>query len=320
MFENTNRYMVVLFILSIFFIFVVLRNYIIEQSGNSKKESFIQQPPFIVKRNENSYDEFTSKIYDVIFHPEKESDYVINNAFKLTEPTPSHTTILDIGCGTGELLNKLNQQKYTNIYGLEKSNAMATECINKYPYLKIKNGDASNDPMLFDKSTFTHIFCVGMTIYEIKDKIAFFRNCYYWLKPNSYLILHLVNKNNFNTIVPAGEKEIFLMMDKKNKTTTKNINQYFNERITNTEIDFEEFKYKSEYDFTKPDIVIFTETFQDNTTYKIRKNERVMYMPNDMENILYDAQYCGFLVVSQINYKAFNGDENQFLFILERPL
>jgi len=316
MFEETNRYMMVLLILSVFFILVLLRNYIIERKAlGGAKESFIQEPPFIVKRNENIYDEFTCKIYDLIFHPENESNYVINNVFNLTEPSPEFTTILDIGCGTGELLNTLSNKGYKNIYGLEKSQAMALECLEKYSNLKVKIGDACNDPMLFEKGTFTHIFCIGMTIYEIKDKITFFRNCYFWLKPNAYLIIHLVNKNKFNTIIPAGKEQLLLVKDK----TPTNINNYFTERITNTEIDFEKFKYKSEYDFTKKDIVIFTETFQDMANLKIRKNEKLLYMPDDLENILYDAQYCGFLVKSQISYTGDNGDENQFFFILERP-
>lgn len=320
MLEETNKYLIILTILSIFFILVIFRRYLIERrEGGGMKESFIQEPPFIVKRNENTYDEFTSKIYDLIFHPEKDTQYIINNVFKLTEPSPSFTTILDIGCGTGELLNTLNKKGFNNVYGLEKSTDMAYECLDKYPHLKVKIGDTTTDPMLFEKNTFTHIFCVGMTIYEIKDKIAFFRNCYFWLKPNCYLILHLVNRELFNTVVPAGNP--LLIMGEKTEKESNGIiaTKYVNERITNTEVDFQHFKYKSSYDFSKKDIVTFTETFLDVASSKIRKNERNLYMPSEMENILYDAQYCGFLVTSQTSYNKFNGDENQFLFILERP-
>ena len=232
--------------------------------------------------------------------------------FKLTEPNENYTIILDIGCGTGHLLNSLNKKGYNKIYGLEKSIAMARECVNKYPTLKVKVGDA-NDSMTFEKSTFTHIFCVGMTIYEFKDKISFFRNCYYWLKPNSYLILHLVNRNKFNTITTFSLEKIPLLRSTNDVINEQN---YIDSRITNTEIEFNDFKYKSNYDFSKKDIVIYTETFLDKNTSNVRKNEKELYMTDELENILYDAQYSGFIVVSQINYKD---DENQFLFILERP-
>ena len=312
MFEETNKYFVILSLLSFFFILFLIREYILEYYGGNLRESFIQEPPFIVKRNENTYDEFSSKIYDKIFHPEKESYYIVDKVFNLTEPNPEFTTILDIGCGTGELLHHLDEKGYTNIYGLDKSLYMASKCIEKYNSLKVKVGDTI-EPMTFEKSSFTHIFCVGMTIYEIKDKITFFRNCYFWLKPNSFLILHLVNRNSFNTIIQVETPILF------GNIVDNNPQQYSKTRITNTEVDFNGFKYKSSYDFTNTDIVVFTETFIDKSSSKIRKNERELYMSDDMNSILYDAQYCGFIVTGQITYGAYNGDENQFIIILERP-
>ena len=279
-----------------------------EHSQN--KEGFTQEPPFIVKRNENTYDEFISKIYDKLFHPEKECFYDELNLFQQTQPNPEYTVILDIGCGTGNLLHSLKEKGFTTAFGLDKSPSMAMECIAKYPDAKIKVGDATDDPMLFEKSTFTHIFCIEMTIYEIKDKIAFFRNCYYWLKPNSYLILHLVNRDTFDTILPAGKP---LLLDANTNISPQ---KYSKTRITETEIDFGHFKYNSSYDFSKKDVVIFSETFIDRSSSKVRKNERELFMDNSMENILYDAQYCGFIVTGQITMKK---DENQFLFLLERP-
>lgn len=308
-----NRYMIVLLVLSIFFILLLLRKYIMDHSPTNNKEGFIQEPPFIVKRNENTYDEFVSKIYDKIFHIDKEPYYDEINLFEQTEPTPEYSVILDVGCGTGVLLNKLRQKGFYSSFGLDKSTAMGLECLNKYPELKVKIGDATNDPMLFERGVFTHIFCVDMTIYEMKDKITFFRNCYYWLKPNSHLILHLVNRQTFDTIVPAGKP---LLVD-GNTNNCMSPQKYSNVRITDTEIDFGNFKYSSSYDFSKKDVVIFTETFVDSASSKIRKNERELYMNNSMENILYDAQYCGFIVVGQITMKK---DENQFLFLLERPM
>jgi SAM-dependent methyltransferase len=327
MVEEPNPYIITLVVLSLFFILILIHRYIKKTNGKDKvEESFIQEPPFIIKRNENTYDEFTSKIYDILFHPEKESVYIINSAFDLTQPSPYFTTILDIGCGTGELLNELHTRNYQNVYGLEKSKPMAYECIRKYPHLKIKMGDASADSMLFEKNTFTQIFCVGMTIYEVKDKVAFFRNCYYWLKPNACLVLHLVDRNRFNTVVSAGNPSIMMLKDDatggmgQNESVGIVAEKYATERITNTEVDFQNFKYKTSYDFSKKDTVTFTETFLDKSSSKIRKNERELYMPNEMENILYDAQYCGFIVKGQVSYGKYNGDENQFLFILERPM
>ena len=208
--EN-NRYIILLTILSLFFILLLIRKYIIMNNPNHK-DGFTQDPPFIIKRNENTYDDFISKIYDKIFHTDKTPFYDEMNIFELTQPVSEYSVILDVGSGTGNLLHTLKNKGFKSAFGLDKSQAMGLECILKYPDAKIKIGDATNEPMLFEKGIFTHIFCIEMTIYEIKDKIAFFRNCYYWLKPNSYLILHLVNRDTFDTIIPAGRP--LLLMEK----------------------------------------------------------------------------------------------------------
>jgi len=326
MVEDPNPYIITLVILSFFFILLLVQRYIKTVNGKDKlEESFTQEPPFTIKRNENTYDEFTSKIYNFLFNTEKESNYIIDTTFELSKPTSYFTVILDIGCGTGELLNELYKKNYHNVYGLEKSKPMAYECIQNHPYLKIKIGDAEADSMLFEKNTFTQIFCVGMTIYEMKDKVAFFRNCYYWLKPNASLILHLVDRTRFNTVVSTGNSSMMILNDDTTSSVqTESVgvvaDKYAKERITTTEVDFHNFKYKSSYDFSKKDVVVFTETFIDKSTSKIRRNERELYMPDEMENILYDAQYCGFIIKGHVSYEKYNGDRNQFLFILERPM
>jgi SAM-dependent methyltransferase len=313
MFENTNIYLIILYILSVTFILILLKKYILEKNPNYKEETFIQEPPFIIKRNENLYDEFFAKIYDTVFHPDSYEYYDEHNIFMLTQPEPSQSVILDIGSGTGNFAYSLTQKGFTNINCLDKSIEMSKVCIQKYPDINVICQDAM-DSMIFDKSTYTHIFCIDMTIYEIKDRIRFFRNCYFWLKSNSYLILHLVNRNSFDTICPVAKP--VLLKNANEHSLQKSPQIYTSTRITETNVDFGKFKYKSSYDFSKKDIVIFTETFIDSYSLKVRKNEKELYMSHNMEDILYDAQYCGFLVVGQITMTK---DPNQFLFILERP-
>jgi hypothetical protein len=124
----------------------------------------------------------------------------------------------------------------------------------------------------------------------------------------------LVNRNSFDTICPVAKP--VLLKNANEHSLQKSPQIYTSTRITETNVDFGKFKYKSSYDFSKKDIVIFTETFIDSYSLKVRKNEKELYMSHNMEDILYDAQYCGFLVVGQITMTK---DPNQFLFILERP-
>ena len=60
------------------------------------------------------------------------------------------------------------------------------------------------DFMHFDQEAFSHITCLYFTIYYIKDKKRFFKNCFDWLMPTGHLAIHLVNRDKFDPIIEAG--------------------------------------------------------------------------------------------------------------------
>ena len=264
-------------------------------------EGFTQDERFVAKYNIEVYDEFYAQIYDKIYQPQNQND-AIKQAIKMTEPT-NKSVFLDVGSGTGCLVSYLQDQGM-NVYGIEKSEPMINYSLKKHQDLKIKQGDILT-PMTFDRNTFSHILCTDFSIYQFKDKAMLFRNIYYWLNSNGYLILHLVDRNKYDPIVAAGKPKL---LDSPQK--------YATERITDTEIDFIDFKYKSVVDFSKKDLTIITETFTDGNSYNVRQNEQTLYM-EDMQDIIYTAQYCGFINHGQI---ALPFDENQYIFVLERPL
>lgn len=51
----------------------------------------------------------------------------------------------------------------------------------------------------------------------------------------------------------------------------------------------------------------------------IRENENTLYM-DDIETILKIAIKTGFIVHSKIDMAKYNGDENQYLYLLERAM
>jgi hypothetical protein len=65
--------------------------------------------------------------------------------------------------------------------------------------------------------------------------------------------------------------------------------------------------------------VEFTETFTDNVTGKVRKNEQTLYM-DSISNILKMANRAGFLFHGKVTMKECNQDDNQYLFVLERMM
>lgn len=269
-----------------------------------KLEGFAQIEKFVLKKDNAAYDDFYAKIYDSIHLPDARIDKELVKIMDATSATED-SVFLDVGCGTGCATNALIKSDHI-VFGVDKSVAMVNAAKSKYgDSLPVRQGDVC-EPMLFDPRTFSHILCLYFTIYEIQDKPVFFTNCRYWLKNGGQLVLHLVDKKRFNTVVPVGHP---MLVDNPQK--------YVKERITKTNVDFGDFKYQAKYDI--PDKCIkaeMCETFTDVATQNRRQNDRTLYM-EETDDIIKMAQRCGFSLHGRIDMGAIINDEYQFLYILE---
>lgn len=274
--------------------------------NNMGQEGFQQQEKFVLKENNDVYDDFYGEIYDTLMLPEERVKYEIDMIFKSVQPSKTQSNMLDIGSGTGVLVNYLKDQGY-RAYGLEKSKAMMDISKSRYD-IQIKCADVE-ESMAYDRSLFSHIFCMNFTIYEIENKLKMMKNCYYWLQNNGYLILHLADKDKFNTIIPAGKTDVL-----------DSIQQLGEKRITKTLIDFSDFTYKSDYmnDNNNNQKMIHKETFTDKATQNIRQNERLLNF-DTMDEIVDMALRAGFIARGFLTME--NGpsrDGSQRIYILER--
>ena len=313
MFQFTDKpYLNVLILISIIMIIRYFAGILFpdEKEEENNREGFEQSTPFVLKQNEQVFDDtFYSRIYDEIYTPSSIAKTDISQIIKMTHPSKTYSCFLDIGSGTGTLLNELHSNKY-RVYGIDKSQAMVNYTQEKYPEVNVKC-DNVNEPMTFEKGVFTHILCTNFTIYQFENKIKLFRNIYHWLAPGGYLFLHLVDPSLFDTVIPSGKPTII-----------SNPQKYSNKpyRITETFLDFKTFTYKSKYDFSnyseENNKIPFIETFTDEANQHIRQYEQTLFMEKK-EIILSITQKCGFILYSQSNYIE---DPHQFLFVLERPM
>jgi len=270
-------------------------------------ENFSQKEQFVLKKGDKLFDDFYAEIYDGLHNSEARNDLELIKLAKNTNLNEDTSVVLDIGSGTGNTVNNLNEAGYT-AYGIDKSRSMVKYSQNKYPNIEIKEGDVI-DSMAFEHNTFTHVLCSYFTVYYIEDKSLLFKNCYHWLQPNSYFVLHLVDLPKFTKIIPVGKDDTVPQKPKSNDY-----------RTVDTLTVFKDFKYKAYLQVPndkKNKDATLSETFTDNITQHVRQNEHTLFM-EPLDSIEKMVKRAGFELDKKVSMKDINGDENQFLYFFKK--
>lgn len=258
---------------------------------------------FVFVKDVEVYDKFYSSIYDFLVFNNMKNDFEITTIINRTRPN-MESKILDVGSGTGHHVAQLAKQGY-NVMGIDKAREMINISKLNYPDYQFVLGDVLINDMFMNDS-FTHILCLYFTIYFMQDKRAFFNNCMQWLKYGGYLIVHLVDREEFDPILPPGNP-LYIVSPQK----------YAKERITSTKISFNEFVYTSNFDLNpSKDVAVFNEKFKFNDG-RVRKQEQTLYM-EDTEEIITMAQDAGFILQGKIDLVKC-AYEHQYLYIFVKP-
>ena len=267
------------------------------------KEGYEQNDTFLFKKGPEIYDGFYATIYDQLVFNNLKDDYEITQIVNRTTPT-SASVILDVGSGTGHHVAKMAEMGL-NAVGIDNSQAMVKQAKENYPQYDFQLGSAL-DINQYKNNSFTHILCLYFTIYYFENKETFFNNCMEWLMPGGYLILHLVDREKFDPILPPGNP-LYIVSPQK----------YAKERITHTKITFNNFVYTSNFNLeANKDVATFEEKFKFNDG-KVRKQEHLFYM-EDSQDILTKAADAGFIVQGKIDLVSC-AYPNQYMYILVKP-
>ena len=203
----------------------------------SNSEGFEQESRFILKQNDEVLeDPFYVGIYDELFYKKLYNSYEVGIMLNEIHPT-SKDVVIEIGSKTGSYASALQQTCGCNVIGLDKYKAMVEYASKKHPNCKFIQGDPL-DFMSFSSEYATAILLLDFAIYYIKDRRTLFYNCYHWLKPGGYLVLHLVNRHMFDPIVPAAKP--FTLVSPQSVAK---------KRITTSDVVFKDFDYKSKFEF-----------------------------------------------------------------------
>jgi len=281
-------------------VFVIITNC---TRGNMEGFQDNNTSEFIFKEGIDIYDGFYAEIYDLLLFNHNKNVFEVSGIMD-TITIPKNSKILDIGSGTGhhvDMFKKYGQQAE----GIDISHSMIKKSLEKYPNNKYIHGDFMKNNTL-TPSSYSLITCLYFTIYYIKNKKQFFEKCYDLLTPNGYLAIHLVDRNNFDPIIPAGDPLVIISAQ-----------SYAKKRITDTEVEFDTHNYKSNFELVTDDQAVMHETIKNKKTGSVRKHEHKFYM-SSQKKILSIAKTAGFILEAQIHMLPCNYD-NQYIYILRRP-
>ena len=260
------------------------------------------------------YDDFYANIYDDLLYYNFKNKYEIGTLIKNTNPT-TESVILDIGSGTGHYVGNLASKGYI-VKGIDISPSMIKKAKQNYPEFanNFIHGDVI-DINVLKPNSLTHINCMDFTIYYIQNKQMFFQNCMNWLMPGGYLLIHLVNKNNFNYVIPSSG----LFNNDKNFEKTIGASRVIQNKVNIPKYNME---YSSTFELNNDNHqATINETFKGHVDDNklVRKNTHRLYMES-IDEINSMALNEGFILQGMIDMGNIeNSRQNQFIYVFTKP-
>jgi len=268
---------------------------------------------YVKKVDADAYDKFYSKYYDAIHLNKKRNEYELEQIKKLSKKE-SGNKILDIGCGTGYTVQLFQEEKY-DIVGLDKSEAMISKAESNYPKCEFIVEDflTSN---IFDYDSYSHILCLGKTIYEIKDKETFFENCYSILSKDGFLIINLVDRDKFKPFVQNKDSDTLYDPEKYGKKVNELIVKFDKDNEFISKYKVKNLENSNMIDSSITPYAVYNEKFSNFKTHNIRENEINLYMPVTTK-ILNLAKSKDFKLFKKIDLKSV-GYTNEYLYVFKK--
>ena len=265
----------------------------------NQKEYFSQTSPFVLRQDKDIYDSFYTDHYDDLHASEAYAEDDFQFIMETTSPDEK-SVFLDIGCGTGFLLKRIEDNDLF-AFGVDTSKSMQEKCLGRLKHTEVFCNDVLTEPMLYDNNTFTHITCTHFTIYEMEKKETLMRHCYNWLQAGGYFVVHLVDPDEYKKVLPSLNTE----------------DNHHLSNVLNTNLEYNDYTYRGEYKSTKDTGYIFTETFTDKYTENVRQNQHRLYMESK-QNVLDLAVKCGFVIRNETIYNNNIRDKHQYLVVLQK--
>lgn len=259
----------------------------------------------IVLGNDHLYDEFYAKIYDKIIDGGKreESEVALTLGWAQTfRPETKTLAVLDVGCGTGGVVEKYKGKGVGKVVGVDISDAMVAAARKRVPKGDFRVGDISQIGM-FAADEFNLVSLFYFTYYYLRDPDMMFKNVFHSLQPGGCLVIHLVNRDKFDPILESASPFVAFSVQK-----------YAKERVTSSKVSFDKFDYEADFHHEGGQAE-FREEFRFKNG-KLRRQTHTLRIPT-MDEVVAAAESHGFVYKQFIDLTAV-GYEYQYLFCFVR--
>ena len=255
---------------------------------------------------ESIYDDFYAGVYSTLFETPALISFqkasIRENA--LAEWPKKDVKLLDVCCGVAPLAEWLCKED-VDFVGVDQSEAMLKKAREKCKSARFYKADVTRVETFTPKS-FSHAMLLYFSVYQFKNIKMVLDNVYSWLKPGGILVIHLVDPVKFDPILPAASPFLAFSVQK-----------YSTERVIDSDIFFDKFKYKSRF-LKDPDDdnARFEEVFEFKEPHRYIENVHELNMPSipDMLAILRSSGFSKHEMVDMTSV----GYEYQYLVYLSK--
>lgn len=222
--------------------------------------------------DDDCYDPFYCRVYDILVQPSSRASMEVKVPleFMASEAGGSRVVsdlrVADIGSGTGGHVELFAREGVHSVVGYDKSAAMVAEAKRQYPERSYVVGNATNTAMM-PAGSVDLVTMYYFTIYLVPERKTMLENIYLWLAPGGVFCCHIVNKLKFDPVLEAASPFVGFSIQK-----------YADERVTESNVAFEEFDYKGDFQLYGS-----RATWEEEFRFKdgrVRKHEQRVWMPN----------------------------------------
>jgi SAM-dependent methyltransferase len=216
------------------------------------------------------YDKFYAKVYDALVQPGARAGMEVKlplEWFRKQGRGAETLRIVDVGCGTGLHVDLFAKEGVKSVIGIDKSPDMIAEARRRYPEREFLVGDAAAENVGPPAESVDVATMFYFTVYVEPSRTEMLRNVYKWLAPKGLFICHAVNKLKFDPVLESASPYLGFSIQK-----------YADERVTKSDVTFEEFDYTGDFQL-HGSRGVYEEVFRfkDGRT---RRHEQRVWMPN----------------------------------------